>query len=208
MVESPMDIQFEPRETIEDLTVHIDETGVGIRIERIEIDGTPFELQTDFIDLGEIKLNLHTLPRAYVVASTTETKGERPLKSYRCWTPADGVEIAQPTTGETWSAKISDGLVREIRREPETLVLETDTTEKGYLILSETYRPGWSAEVDGKERPVLRAQRAFRAVAVPAGRHQIVLAYRPTSLLVGALLSFLALLGLIVLARSKRGIPP
>jgi hypothetical protein len=204
MVESPWEMQFEPHETLEDLTVRLEETRAGIRIERIELDGIPLELKADFIDLGGIKLNLHCLPRATFAASTSETAGEKPLA---CWTPADAVSITHPITGETWNGKLSDDVVSMTRDEPETVVLEIDSPDNGFVILSETYRPGWQAEVDGRKQPVLRAQSAFRAVAVPAGPHRVVLSYRPASLLAGAFLSLLALLGLIVLALSKRGRP-
>jgi hypothetical protein len=203
----PWEARFEPPETLEALTVQLDDESAGVRLERIELDGAPLELRADFIDLGEIKLNLHSLPRAYFAASKMKVESEKPLESFACWTPADGVQITHPTTGETWSGELRNDFVSVIRHEPETLVLETDSPEDGYVILTETYRPGWRAEVDGEARPVLRAQSAFRAVAVSAGRHQIVLSYRPASLLFGALASFLALLGLIVLAASKRGRP-
>jgi hypothetical protein len=207
LTDKPWEAHFDPPETLETLTVALEEGSSGIRIERLELDGRPLELQADFIDLGEIKLNLHALPRAYFAASRAEAEDEEPKKA-TCWTTSDPVRITHPDTGETWQGTFEAGLVNVVRHEPETVVLETNTSEEGYVVLTETYRPGWRAEVDGEDRPVLRAQSAFRAVAVPAGRHRIVLTYRPGSFIIGALLSFVALFSLILLAASKRGRPP
>ena len=46
------------------------------------------------------------------------------------------------------------------------------------LVISENYHPFWHAWVDGEERPLLRANYAWKAVALPAGEHRVVLRYR------------------------------
>jgi uncharacterized membrane protein YfhO len=48
--------------------------------------------------------------------------------------------------------------------------------------------------LDGSEAGLLRANVAFRAVAVPAGHHHIEFFYRPGTLVVGAWTSVLILL--------------
>jgi uncharacterized membrane protein YfhO len=49
---------------------------------------------------------------------------------------------------------------------------------EGYLVVSDVLLPGWSATLDGKELPMLRADYAFRAVPLPAGDHEVVMRYR------------------------------
>ena len=45
------------------------------------------------------------------------------------------------------------------------------------LVVSENYHPFWHAWVDGKEQPLYRANYAWKAVAVPAGEHRVVLRF-------------------------------
>ncbi len=49
----------------------------------------------------------------------------------------------------------------------------------GYLVVSDTIAPGWTARVDGRPAPLLRADLAFRAVPVPAGTHRVEMLYTP-----------------------------
>ncbi len=45
------------------------------------------------------------------------------------------------------------------------------------LVVSENYHPFWHAWVNGEKRPLFRANYAWKAVAVPAGEHRIVLRF-------------------------------
>jgi len=57
------------------------------------------------------------------------------------------------------------------------LELDISTQTAGYFYQIETWDPHWRATVDGQAVPILPANYAFRAVAIPAGRHQLVLSY-------------------------------
>lgn len=82
---------------------------------------------------------------------------------------------------------------------PNTIRADVTAPAEGYLVLSEVNAPGWGARVDGVEVPVVQADALFRAVPVPAGQHQVELAYDPLSYRIGALISALTL-GLVLLA--------
>ncbi|MBI3911858.1 MAG: hypothetical protein HY320_13125 [Armatimonadetes bacterium] len=71
----------------------------------------------------------------------------------------------------------------------------------GLLILAEGWAPGWRARLrlaDGQARtaPVLRANVAFQAVAVPAGETTVELTYAPASFRAGLFLAGLAVAAL------------
>lgn len=71
-------------------------------------------------------------------------------------------------------------VVSELRRNG--YVLSVDAPRPGLVYCSESWFRGWRAAVDGRPVPILRANYAFRAVEVPAGRSRVELSYRPPGL--------------------------
>ena len=59
--------------------------------------------------------------------------------------------------------------VRVVNYSTKTIELEVDATADGYLVLTDAFFPGWSAQIDGVDVPIYRADVMFRAVPVPAG---------------------------------------
>ncbi|HEV2318890.1 MAG TPA: YfhO family protein [Verrucomicrobiae bacterium] len=72
-----------------------------------------------------------------------------------------------------------------LSHEPDTVKIAAALPRPGYLLLLDTYFPGWSATVNGKPTPILRADYNFRAVPLAAGDSTICFAYRPASLRAG-----------------------
>jgi hypothetical protein len=73
--------------------------------------------------------------------------------------------------------------------QPNRVLLSTDGDTPGWLVLTDIWYPGWMCEVDGEPAQVHRANYLFRAVRVPAGRHEIVFHFEPQSLQRGKMIS-------------------
>lgn len=86
------------------------------------------------------------------------------------------------------------GEVRIALYQPERVVLQTRGDEAAAVVLTDVYFPGWEATLDGAAVALLRANLNFRAVAVPAGEHEIEMRYRPATLRWGAGLALIAAL--------------
>ncbi|MFN8471592.1 MAG: YfhO family protein [Anaerolineae bacterium] len=65
------------------------------------------------------------------------------------------------------------------------VVLKTKSDAPGFLVLADTYYPGWQATVDDKATPVLLANYMFRGAYVPAGEHTVTFSYAPRSVRIG-----------------------
>lgn len=65
---------------------------------------------------------------------------------------------------------------------PNTLKYHVSTAAGGVGVFSEVYFPwGWKATVDGNEVPLARVNYILRALAIPAGSHEIVMTFAPES---------------------------
>ncbi|MGE0769689.1 MAG: hypothetical protein AB7L90_24880, partial [Hyphomicrobiaceae bacterium] len=65
---------------------------------------------------------------------------------------------------------------------PGTVEIDVDAPRAGIVVLHDLYYPGWTARVDGRRVPVLRADILFRAAEVPAGRHNVEFRFEPLTL--------------------------
>jgi hypothetical protein len=69
----------------------------------------------------------------------------------------------------------------------------------GFLVLSESFYPGWRARIGDRIVPVHRTNLSLQGVAVPPGQHIVTFEFVPASFHMGAALSLGALVGLTVL---------
>jgi hypothetical protein len=68
----------------------------------------------------------------------------------------------------------------EVTQTHEGLIRGTaETACPAFWVVRDSGWNGWKAEVNGKPAPILRADYAFRAIPLPAGRSEIVLRYHP-----------------------------
>jgi hypothetical protein len=85
----------------------------------------------------------------------------------------------------------------------ERVVVAASTDAPAWLVLTDTWFPGWTARLDGAEVPIARANHAFRAVALPAGRHEVEFVFRPRGLRTGAAITLVSL-GLLTVLLVRR----
>ncbi len=90
----------------------------------------------------------------------------------------DRVVVEDPSRPLSSDASVS-GSARVVDELPEQVTVEALANTPAYLVLSDTFDPGWSATIDGQPAPILPAYLAFRAVYLPKGNHAIVFRYSP-----------------------------
>ena len=157
----------------------------------------------------EIVENPDFLPRARLVgAAEVEPDDERALARLRepDFPRERSVVLA---SGETRAASAASatGSARIARDRPDAIDVAIEPAAPGWLVLADTFFPGWVARVDGQPREILRANVAFRAVAVQPGESTVEFRYEPFSFRAGAIISGLAVAVLAggVLLSARRG---
>ena len=105
--------------------------------------------------------------------------------------PSDRAELINVTN--PGAAQILSGTISRERIE-----LEVKATAPSLVVIAQSYHRAWRANLKGAAVPVLRANHAFQAVLVPAGRHRIELVYRDRWFALGGGISATTLVGIIV----------
>lgn len=110
------------------------------------------------------------------------------------------------------TATDSTGVIHFLEKKPYWQKYESQSAKDGLAVFSEIYYPeGWTATIDGKEVPILRANYVLRALEVPAGSHTIEFLFQPKSYVIGnkvtmvsSFLVVLIVVGALVFELRKR----
>ncbi|MFQ6100908.1 MAG: YfhO family protein [Anaerolineae bacterium] len=139
--------------------------------------------------------NHNVLPRAFIVYQAEYAAGPHEALARLLedtFDPRTKVILEGATPGLVSTVSPGAEQARIVRYEPERVVIEKDTSADGFLVLTDTYAPGWQVQVDGQPAELYIADYAFRAVRVPAGRHRVEFVYAPSSFAIGVALSLAA----------------
>jgi hypothetical protein len=137
--------------------------------------------------------NANVLPRAWVLPETaaapflTSDAGPWWAEQLDALAAASAARVGAATD----SASVQD-------YQADRIVVTARLAQPGTLVLSENWYPGWHAQVDGAERPVVPVAGLLRGVALEAGEHTVVLTYRPAWAPIGIGISLAAGLGIVV----------
>ena len=140
-------------------------------------------------DSATIYRNPDALPRAWIVPSArVESDPLAAILDPEFDPSSEAILDTPPLPAETISDTryaIRDTLI-SLHDTPNTVKIRAASDSDGYLVLADTWYPGWRATIDGQVVDVLRANVAFRAIAFPAGEHLVEFRYEPASFRMGA----------------------
>ena len=132
-------------------------------------------------------------PAAEVVLGPAEARG--PFERLLALNPFAGTTYGQLPSGNP----AARDYVQIVSLGDQEASLRASLTSPGYLVLSDTYYPGWQVYVDGQRAPLQRANWLYRAVELPAGEHKVEFRYEPAWWGLSWLLATLGVLAIIVL---------
>jgi hypothetical protein len=156
---------------------------------------------------NELYENLTVLPRYFLVngvrqASMEEAQrliGKGAVDLHRTAL----IDQAVPLQGT--GAQGAKGDIRTVRYEPDSLELEVTAGGESFLVLSESFYPGWRAWVDDRTVEIYRTDVAFRGMVVPAGKHRVRMEFHPVIFFVSLGLSMFSAVLVMVIASTGRG---
>ncbi|MCX6646147.1 MAG: YfhO family protein, partial [bacterium] len=83
---------------------------------------------------------------------------------------------------------------------PSRLEFEIHADRDCWMVLSDTWHPQWAATIDGEKSEIYKANGAYRAVKIPAGKHSLIFEYQPRDFQTGLFISVLSIFMLLVIA--------
>ncbi len=147
--------------------------------------------------------NTNAFPRAFLVKNIiTETQDEKILSSMF----GSNINLSDTAvTEEPISFEKNNGGSVEIKKyTPNFIAIQTVSTASSFLVLTDSYYPGWEAKIDGNETHIFRTDYTFRGVKIPEGRHEVTFTYRPKSFRYGVYAAIIGIIGMIFLLIYKK----
>ena len=161
----------------------------------LDLSELDFVMEQPGLRGGVLYRNPNVLPRAFLVGNA-ETVADAAEAAMRLqdpqFDPAQQV-VLEHTTALPSFAMPQTSSVDIVSYEPERVRIHVDTDGPAWLLLTDTYYPGWQATINGEEAPIYAADLLFRAVAVPPGSSIMEFSYQPASWRWGVRISLAAL---------------
>ena len=155
-----------------------------------------------------VKVFQDALPRAFLVPRMRVPEKGRVLFDYydESFDPLKEVLLSESV--EFQESAHFKGQVEEVIYSPNHVTVKTRQAGNGFLVLLDTYLPGWTVQVDGQEQVILRAYGFYRAVQLGPGEHTLEFDYFPEGfkegLIVTAVTPVLGLVGYVFWRRRLK----
>jgi O-antigen/teichoic acid export membrane protein len=195
----------------------LDLLGVRYVMTEGEIPNPDFELVYD--DEVRIYENTDVLPRAFALPTADVVSPDQLSERLQALNPRHVVLLDETTLADTpypiantpWSLQPATVVMHT----PTVVFVDVDMPGPGWLVLGDSYFPGWKAYrsspndqiPDAKSEPtgeeelaIVRADGNFRAVRLEEGAHRVRFKYTPMSFKLGLYGSFMALVVMFLLA--------
>lgn len=164
--------------------------------------------EVERIGATKIYENPRALPYAWFVDRVIESKDDKTTlrmlsrsdfdDRHSAIIASDGSK-AVPSTSSPGTASVQLKLYH-----PSHVGLSVESNAGGFLVCSDPYYPGWRALLDGKPVATYRTNYAFRGVWIPSGQHTLEFQYRPLSLTIGAVITIVTTIAIVLLLLFPR----
>ena len=84
------------------------------------------------------------------------------------------------------------------------ILIKASANIDSYLVVLDSFYPGWKAFIDGRESVIHQTNYNFRGVVLPKGDHIVEFKYAPNSLKAGAIISGISVIIIILLLMLPR----
>ncbi len=152
--------------------------------------------------------NIHSYPRVYFAEKVEFLQDDEIIKKMMGYDYVKdkmvffGIRLKGEFEGPSVKGRREEG--REagiifVEYDNDRIIMDVNNPEDGFLVLADTYYPGWKAYDNGKKTEIFRANYFMRAIRLPQGEHRVVFEYDPWTYRVGRVLSIIGLIFTIII---------
>lgn len=144
--------------------------------------------------------NQNYLDRAYFVKNTITVNNHQELAKiiddpkYNPLTKT--VILSENKLPDSWAL----GKINIKSYQNNLVAIDTENSADAFLVLADTYDPGWQAYLDGQATKIYEVNGALRGVIIPKGEHNLIMKYLPKSVDLGLKVSLTSLLIMLLLS--------
>ena len=174
-----------------------------VRIEKVLINGKPVSdtLETTPVRNWLVR-NEHPQPLAFFVSRAAVFKDQNVyLEALYSEDPTRCLLFRETPPGYQTPGRMTadpGGEVKTLHWGDEEVRLRVNAQRPGYLVMTQAAYPGWTARVDGRKIPILKAYGFLIALPIPPGSHQVRFSYQEPWVVAGLVISPLWVIGLIL----------
>ncbi len=182
-----------------------------------ELAGPPFEELRRGRSEARWRARPGALPRAYV-ARRWENVAEPVAAMERLlaadFDPRRSAIVGASAPRESVATGADAATIERAAFERESVAIDVRVTRRSLLVVTDTFFPGWTAQVDGSPREIVQVNVIFRGIVLEPGDREVRMRYAPRSFRTGLLwmtftsLALLAVLASVLLPRRRRRAPP
>lgn len=132
---------------------------------------------------------VYTLPQIRNVSSVEELGSQMDNKAFN--PTKEGLVF----TNDELPENPTQVAIQNLKVDPQLTQFETMAEKKSFVVVANSYDPGWNVEVDGRKQKLYQVNSALQGVVVEPGRHTYKIYYYPASFDLGLKITLLALLG-------------
>ena len=136
---------------------------------------------------GFVYENMKALPRSYIVGEAVVSADTMAALTLLADSTFDitkkAVVYSRQPIELPGTALVASSNVLEYT--PDRITVEANASRPALLVLADNYHKDWTATVNGRTAPVLRANHTFRGVVIGEGSNEVVFEFKPQSLYTG-----------------------
>lgn len=191
-----------PKDAICRIVMYTQEKDINFKINHIEINELETSENNDIVSIYEneeviIYENRNAKPLISIPSKVINTDGiDKDIQYLRSQNNLEEISYVKDFKDMDLTNVNAQVTIEKIRNNYVKATITSD--EETFVNMAQCYYPGWKVYVDDEKAKLYKVNNLIQGVAVPKGTHSVTFRYIPITLYVGASISVLTIIGILI----------